>query len=977
MNSNELFGSISQVLSKFGLGFNSDHRAIKITLADADLTQNLFLQSIQGHSAINEGLTAELLCLSTDAFIPLKQFIGQTACIEQITDLGQSHYITGIISHAVSGHSDGGFAIYRLTLQDSASALWSKRRNSRVFMEKTILDITNILFSEWQQKSPLFAKSISLNTSKLSKESDTRPFIMQSNEDDFQFLTRLWRSEGINWFIDVDPSDPQKQQLVLFDDSKSLSQLPAGTIRFHRSDATEQRDSITALNAVRQLQGSEIHVQRWNQSHGDMQQHVQPSNHQQSQAYNAASLSLEQAWHSGPAALGDLAGGDRNTQPTQQQVARLGEILLQRQELESKCFQASSSVRDAKIGYWFELSEHPELDQHGEDERQFLITDLSFYAKNNLPKELDQRVNSLIEHSGFNKAVYDTSLDASANQSRMTLVRRSIPIVPYYDPQQHIGTAQPQRARVVGTQGERVHVDAWGRIKVRFLFARPQDNTHSGGSGSSDSASDSAWVDVLTPWAGDGDNSYGARFLPRVGELVAIGFFDGNADRPFVMGRIHEGQRTPTQFDHVGKLPDTRYLNGIKSQEIGGNDYNQLRFDDTPQQVSAQLASSHATSQLNLGNLTHPRSKEDGEIRGEGFELRTDKFGAVRAAKGLLISSYEQPQAKQQQLNVAETEDQLKAALERMTRLDTVAKKQQANGLDILENLQGFIDNLGSDNPEKAQQFKQALMLLASPDGIALTTPQDIYSHADQNITQASGQSHNITATDNFNLQVGKKLSLFAAEQGAKLFAGKGKVEIQAQGDGLDAIARKKLSITSTEDSIQISAAKEITINVQGSQIKIDGSGITVTTPKVLKLKAGQIQTLGGGSVNINMPQIPRVEMPKSELEFRRVYADGSPMPNIAFTAHMPDGTTQKGTTDADGLARFDGVPDGRVAVEYEADRNPVESMVNMEFLTDEINKLLSYGQGLVLPLADGEADSSLVDSVKESSNTNQIKTGK
>jgi type VI secretion system secreted protein VgrG len=38
---------------------------------------------------------------------------------------------------------------------------------------------------------------------------------------------------------------------------------------------------------------------------------------------------------------------------------------------------------------------------------------------------------------------------------------------------------------------------------------------------------------VLTPWAGEG---YGARFLPRIGEIVVIDFFDGDIDRPFVLG---------------------------------------------------------------------------------------------------------------------------------------------------------------------------------------------------------------------------------------------------------------------------------------------------------------------------------------------------------------------------------------------------------------------------------------------------------
>ncbi|WP_369011894.1 phage baseplate assembly protein V, partial [Escherichia marmotae] len=89
------------------------------------------------------------------------------------------------------------------------------------------------------------------------------------------------------------------------------------------------------------------------------------------------------------------------------------------------------------------------------------------------------------------------------------------------------------------------------------MFTRADDHRHDGGAGSNDNDTDSAWVDVLTPWAGKG---YGARFLPRVGEIVVIDFFDGNVDRPFVAGRIHEAERYPTQFDQKGHLPDTKKL---------------------------------------------------------------------------------------------------------------------------------------------------------------------------------------------------------------------------------------------------------------------------------------------------------------------------------------------------------------------------------------------------------------------------------
>ncbi|RKG42166.1 hypothetical protein D7V68_17565, partial [Acinetobacter cumulans] len=138
---------------------------------------------------------------------------------------------TGIITEATQGQSDGSLTLYKLSLED-ATSLWHKRRNSRVFMNKSVRDVSETIFKEWQSKSPLFASSLVLDLSGLSQNYDVRPFIMQSNESDYDFLTRLWRSEGINWLIDEaqlkvpHSSVPiEKQKLRLIDDNSQYQAL--------------------------------------------------------------------------------------------------------------------------------------------------------------------------------------------------------------------------------------------------------------------------------------------------------------------------------------------------------------------------------------------------------------------------------------------------------------------------------------------------------------------------------------------------------------------------------------------------------------------------------------------------------------------------------------------------------------------------------------------------------------------------------
>jgi len=837
------------------LGISSQKRVLHVQFSNPSLNTQVFLQSIEGQHQLNEGLTADLFCLSTNAHISLKQFIGCQVAVDQVTDQGQLFRTTGIITEASQGQSDGSLTLYKLRLQDP-TVLWHKRRNSRVFMNKSIRDITEILFTEWQNKSPLFASSLTLDLKNLSQDYDVRPFVMQSNETDYEFLTRLWRSEGINWLIDeaqlfaTDSSDEiQSQKLRLIDNNESYLALNRRNIRYHRSSAVEQQDSMTSLVPTRSLQSTAVHVQRWQAdalSQEEGMGSVQ-SKHSHSANQDNASLSLEHAWHVSPAWMQDLNGEDQATASGHQQLEKLNQNLSDYYAFQSKYFHAQTTVRDAQVGYWFELNEHPEIDTHSGSDKDFLIIGKSFYLQNNLPKDLQQQINQLFRQSQWQNNQSGLNDQTERQGNELILSRRNIRTVPEYHPLEHRPAAYPQRARVVGLEGESIHVDQWGRIKVRFLFTRAEDHSHDGGAGSNDNDTDSAWVDVLTPWAGAG---YGARFLPRVGEIVVIDFFDGNIDRPFVVGHIHEAERHPTQFDQKGQLPDTKKLSGIRSEEVDGKGFNQLRFDDTTDQISAQLQSSHAASQLNLGNLSHPKDSATSDGHGEGFELRTDQWGAVRAGSGLLISTHKQDQAQGVHLDANEAKQQIEGSLNNAKALSEVAKNQQTDPLDMLENIQTFLEVLKQEDPKKAAEFQLAVMLLASPKSIAVSSNEDIHLGANGQLTQSAGDSINISTQKNIVSHTSQKISLFAAQEGARIFAGQGKVEIQAQGDGLDVIARKGIQITSTEDTVFITSPTEINLTANGSQVKLNSSGIFPVTGGKLEVKAGQHLFMGSSSIN-------------------------------------------------------------------------------------------------------------------------------
>jgi len=557
--------------------------------------------------------------------------------------------------------------------------------------------------------------------------------------------------------------------------------------------------------------------------------------------------------------------------------------------LQSKYFTAHSSVRDIQVGYWFQLSDHPELEKnHSSADREFLILNKHYYNQNNLPKDLKDQLEKLLSLSHWETSK-DSEQERQANE--LMLVRRSIAVVPEYDPLQHRPVAHVQRAKVT-TDGEEIHVDEWGRIKVRFLFTRTDDHSHDGGAGSNDNDTDSAWVDVLTPWAGEG---YGARFLPRKDELVVIDFFDGNIDRPFVTGRIHEAERNPTKFDIKGQLPDTKKLSGIRSKEVGGEGYNQLRFDDTTGQISAQIHSSHGATQLNLGNLSHPKDKAESEGRGEGFELRSDAYGAIRGGKGVLITTTLSENAKGKHLDRAEIQANLKVTHGTNEAIKKAATTHLVDDPEIEQQIE-----LESALPEWSDSDSAQYLIAHSADIMLLDSQKGMLTQAQANIDTSTRSSVQFFAGRNFLANALEKISIFAKAAGIKIKAGKGPVEIQAQDDVMTISSQELMHVYAVNDYVKVESGKGVLITAGGGYIKLEGGNIDIACPGLMTLKAGQIKTMSGASLSSDLAAMPKLQMDYDEQYLVKNRA-GKVMPNTKYKMTTADGKVVTGITDSEG----------------------------------------------------------------------------
>lgn len=849
---NHYVGNIIQaVFGGLSGGFSEKNRAIKIRFSDKyqDLDTALLVQRISGSSSICGGFEYELHCVATTVHIELKKLIAVPVCIELVNDSGQLHTINAVITEAHSGGGDGGFVSYFLKISDAFSLL-EQRVNTRVFVNRSIIDVTHTMLSEWREKSELFSQIFSIDDSGLTKEYPLVSFIMQHDENDRSFLFRLWKRWGVSWYwLPLEAQDGTiTQKLVLFDDASRLPQNRAATVEFKRDAAVNNRDTVTHFNGMRTLVSGSGNVFQWQHALGTVTNSNVENHRSQGASADANRAFLESAI---------LDSSFQSLTPSE--IDRFGLLHVQRKELQAKCFVGQGNVRDFRVGTYFELTSNAELDSHPQNEHQFVITELWLEAENNIPNRgTEVRIKNLFTSNGWtdknSKGFSET--DPTRYRNTFKAVRRDISIVPMFDPKTDLPHAHTMIAMVVAPQGEEVFTDEFSRIQIRIPNTQIEHHQHAAGGGANDSEGDSAWVPLSSSWSGQ---EFGAVNLPRAGDSVIISFMNGDIDQPYVSGRLFHALRKPPTFNNSSFLPDHRYLSGIKSKEIKGDRHNQLRFDDTPNQISAQLLSQHGQSELNLGYLTHPRVKDGvGAPRGQGLELRTDDFASVRASKGLMLTTHNQALGKGQQMDAAPAKSSLLSNYEQMKSLSESAQHQNANPLDALNQLQECITALESQGDDvKVKAFKEAILLLTSPADIALTTPKNIHSHAGANLTQSAGASINQAASKNYTVTAGQGISLYTVDLGLKFFAAKGKVEIQSQSDNLDIIAAKVLKLISTQDNIEITA-KNIILTGGSSQIKIGDGGITQITPSKITRKAAQLNDEGPASANVPLPELPK-----------------------------------------------------------------------------------------------------------------------
>ncbi|EFC0392711.1 type VI secretion system tip protein VgrG [Escherichia coli] len=503
----------------------------------------------------------------------------------------------------------------------------------------------------------------------------------------------------------------------------------------------------------------------------------------------------------------------------------------------------------------------------------------------------------------FRKGVLITGVTASAARDRSyELTFTAIPYSERYGyrpaliPRPVMAGTLPARVTSTVKNDIYAHIDKDGRYRVNLDFDR--DTWKPG--------YESLWVRQSRPYAGD---TYGLHLPLLAGTEVSIAFEEGNPDRPYIAGVKHDSAHT----DHVT-------IQNYKRNVLRTPANNKIRLDDERGKEHIKVSTEYGgKSQLNLGHLVDAGKEQ----RGEGFELRTDMWGAVRAKKGIFISADAQDKAQGQVREMAPAMAILDGAQSQMQSLSTDAQTTNADPADLSSQIALL--------QQSVKDLTQAVILLSAPKGVAIASGEHLQLAASKNVIANAGNNADIGVVKNMFIGVGQALSVFVRKAGIKLFANKGAVSVQAQNDLMELLAQKSIEITSTEDEIKITAKKKITLNGGGSYIRLDACGIEAGTPGEYNVKAGYYGRKPKAKLTPELMAFPVIKSEDFNQSFILLDENtGQPLINWPYELELESGLKMSGITDENGNTEL-----------ISSDK---EEVVNIsvfepdEFLDDDIN---------------------------------------
>lgn len=499
-----------------------------LSFGDDDGEGGLRFQSLTGQDKVGSCFKYEVTALSFDPNIDSRKLLGEMVSVKfegensKFEGENRVRYFNGLVDEfCFDGEAKDGMSRYLLTLRPK---LWflSKSTDNRIFQEKTVPDIIELVLSQ---------HDITSYELKLSANYPPREYCVQYGESDLNFLERLMQHEGIWYYFTFDESG---HKLVLVDDNIALE--PAPSYESIEYDPYMRLDEKRIEGITEWKRTNRIVSFGWTHTDYDF-------------THSFADLSAMSAFSLGTAD-NKLAEKQRYSYPgyydDRDRGQKLAKIRNEATQAKAERAQTRTTARGPSSGFCFTLNNHPREDENG----VFIILQADYnlwdpqYFAGQSPRELEKIVGGY----GF--------------EARWL-------VQPFWLPYHPPRTARvpvmrgPQTAIVVGPAGEEIYTDEYSRVKVDFHWDR--ETRHDENS--------SCFIRVSSVWAGSG---WGFIQIPRIGQEVIVDFLEGDPDQPIITGRVYNAAQMPPYA-----LPSNATQSGWKSNSSpGGGGFNELRFED-------------------------------------------------------------------------------------------------------------------------------------------------------------------------------------------------------------------------------------------------------------------------------------------------------------------------------------------------------------------------------------------------------------
>lgn len=491
--------------------YSQDHRFIAI---NSPLGKDvLLLKGIRMNDELGRPFVAHLDLRSETQDIDFKAIIGMNVTVRINLADGTLRYINGFIADFAQHGApyEGSMNQYKATM---VPWLWFLTRSSdcRIFQNLKIQDIVKQVFDDFGFSDYEF---------NLTGAYKQREYVVQYRETAFNFVSRLLEEEGLYFYFKHE--DGKHTMMIVDAPSAHEPANGAANVLYKPNDGNAMSfDRVWEWMVEKRYFPGKASLTDF--------EFKTPSTPLLKDATTVVDFSNINKfnWYDYPG--GYFAASDGEA---------VSKIRMEEFEAQHAVSRGKGDVRAIVTGAKFTLQEYP-LDAAN---IEYVCTATSFSAQGD-----------------------DFSTGEGADEETFEITFSAIPAstqfrTPRSTPRPHVGG--PQTAIVVGTSGEEIHTDEFGRVKVHFHWDRyDQSNEDS-----------SCWIRVSHPWAG---KKWGFVFLPRIGQEVIVDFLEGDPNRPIITGRVFNAECAVPY-----PLPDNKTMSTMKSSSSkGGEGFNEIRFED-------------------------------------------------------------------------------------------------------------------------------------------------------------------------------------------------------------------------------------------------------------------------------------------------------------------------------------------------------------------------------------------------------------